>query len=98
MKINFSTVLTSLTGEPLKVDDKGNVLTLAKACTEALLAMNPQAQESGTDKFEAYQLAQKIHAGGEVEILPADAERLKTKIAAIYGPAVVGPAYALLNG
>lgn len=101
MKIKFSTVLLALDGTSLKKQDaKGTdlgIMTLAHASTEALLAYS---EDSGTAKFEAYEIARKIkEAGdGELEITPEDAGKIKDKIARIYSPAVVGPAFVLLNG
>jgi hypothetical protein len=110
MKIDFSAVLMDLNGKPLLAPDNDAVqaaglpppskpLTLAAASVEALLATTREsAQDPGDVKLRCYTLAQQINAGGTVDLDPGDAAFIKTKIAAVYSPAVVGPAFALLNG
>lgn len=98
MKIDFSTVLQTLTGVAfqIKETDKERDMTLADASVEALLA--PSQDETGQQKFEAYQLAAKVNKAAEVELTPEEVAAIKSKIGAAYGPAVVGPAFTLLNG
>lgn len=100
MKIDFSAVLLNVTNnKPIKDAETDKDLTLGAASVTALLAMSQQSQnDTGEVKFRCYQLAQKLQPGGEVEIEPGDAEFIKTRISYIYGPVVLGPAFALLNG
>lgn len=101
MKIDFSTpLLNLLTGKPFTTKDgeKERPMLLSDAAIEALMALNPQAQDTGEQKLKCYQLAQKVQLGGEVELDPEDVALIKSKVGAIYGPAIVGPAFTLLNG
>jgi hypothetical protein len=43
-------------------------------------------------------LAEKLYKAAEVDVEPEDIVLIKAKIGAVYGPAVVLPAYKLLNG
>lgn len=99
MKIDFSTVLLTLYGKPyMSKTDTGEVpLTLASAALEALLGP-AQSPETGEQKFRAYQLAERVALGGEVDLIPEDVVLLKEKIGVHYLPGVVGAAYKQLNG
>lgn len=97
MKINFDTTLIHLDGTKLKVKDAD--MSLKFAATEALMQIaESDRTASGEAKYKRYELAVKVNAGGEVEITPEEAALLKQRIGEIFGPAVVGPAYKLLNG
>lgn len=97
MKINFSTELLSLTGEPLKAPEgmKLENLDLKTACVEALM-FNEQGQ-GGKEKFDAYKLAHKISHGGEVECTAEEISLIKSKVGLAWGANVVGPAWTLLE-
>lgn len=96
MKINFDTTLKHIDGQDL-TDEKKKPIALKAVCIEALMQIVPNEHTSGTVKFERYQLAKKVN-GGEVEITPEEVTMLKERIGVVYGVAVVGPAYTLLNG
>lgn len=96
MKVNFAATIDDLiTGKPHKqgADD----LTLGVIAIEALLAVEPKESVSGEDKLARYELAKKVKAGA-TEITPEEAALIKKRIGHFYGPAVVGPTWALLNG
>lgn len=98
MKIDFSAPLISIKGEKMKDTEKAD-LALKDVCIEALMAVVPSDERtSGETKYKRFQLAEKIVGGGEVELTPDEAVILKDRIGVCYGPAVVGPAYKLLNG
>lgn len=97
MKINFDSQLVHLDGVALKTNDVP--LTLKGASIEALMTLvESDRKASGEVKFKRYELAVKVKGGGEVEVTPEEIVMLKERIGEVYGPAVVGPAYKLLNG
>jgi hypothetical protein len=99
MKINFSQVLFDFrNGKCLVREDTGDDLTLGFCCSESLVL--PNGDKSGPDrKIADLALAMKVFPGGEVEILPEEAARLKEKIAATYPSALVaGQCCQMLNG
>jgi hypothetical protein len=97
MKVNFDSKLLHLDGQVLKNRDAD--FTLKSAAIEALMNIAESDRTAkGEDKFKRYELAVKVNAGGEVEITPEEATLLKQRIGEVYGPAVIGPAYKLLNG
>lgn len=98
MKINFDSTLKHIDGKDLTIKE-GVGLTLKAACIESLMQITDSDRNaSGEVKFKRYELAVKVSAGGEVEITPEEATMLKERVGEVYGPAVVGPAYKLLNG
>lgn len=102
MKVNFSQILNNINGKPLKHrDEEGNEgdLKLSDVCTNALMSLAEQDKnENGVKKFKRYQLATKIHKQDEVEVTAEEVSLLKEKIGSLYGPAVIGPCYELLEG
>jgi hypothetical protein len=99
MKILVDTVLTNFKGDSLKAPG-GQEFTLKDAAIEALLATfgEADARTTGTEKFKRYNLAQKVHAGGEVDLTPEEVSLIKERVGTGYNAAVVGAAYLLLNG
>lgn len=97
MKINFDSVLKHISGENLKTN--GEDLTLKGASIEALIAIaESDRNATGEDKFKRYEIAMKVNAGGEVELTPEEVAVIKKRVGEVFGVAVVGPAYKLLNG
>jgi hypothetical protein len=102
MKVKFGTFITNIiTGERMKMNDKD--LTLGAAVLEALLVLDPQKPESGESKAKSYALAARIVNGmkvgeGEVEVSVEEAALIKQKVGDLFSPAVVGPAYEMLEG
>jgi hypothetical protein len=100
MKIDFGSVLKTLWGDPIQTsegNDKRPML-LRDAAITAL--MQPMEHEDGVSKFKCFNLAKRIHdqVEGELELEPAEAEFIKTRIGQSYGANVVGPSFVLLNG
>jgi hypothetical protein len=95
-----------LDGEGKQVlDDKGVPefekvpITLRPICINALMAvMEADKGMTGEDKVKNWCLAGKIQKEDAVELLAEDVTLLKKRIGASYGPAIVGPAFLLLNG
>lgn len=87
---------TNQNGEPLyPLRD----LTLANASVQGLMSQTQESiREPGEVKLRCYTLAQMVHKGGKIDLEPGDADFIKGRIASIFAPAVVGPAFNLLNG
>ncbi len=98
MKVDMTQTLITIDGKPLTdADDKA--VTLQTVCINALLAtLDVDKNLSGEDKMAAHTLATRIHGEAEPNLEPEDLTKLKERIGKMYGPAVVGPAYAILNG
>ena len=102
--MNFSAVLKDFrTGKDMEqptmvADAEPKPLTLGMCCSEAL--MFPDQNEKGADKkIEAFVLATKVFAGGELEITTEEATWLKQKVSVAYpSPLVSGQCAQLLNG
>lgn len=97
MIVNFDSNLPDLNGKPLPKNDK-EALPLKDVCIEALMAMVMEERVNGETKFKRYELALKINKGGEIDVTPEEATMLKERIGTMFGPAVVGPAFKILNG
>lgn len=96
MKLNLAATITDLDNQPLM--DGGKPITMRKICVDALMTPQQDDNPSGEEKLARYVLAGKLHAGGEVDVTPEDAAKLKTLIGKMYTALVVGRAYELLNG
>lgn len=96
MKVNFDLALTDFDGNDLT--EKNETFRLKRAAIEALMVMFPEERDEGEHKYKRFDLASRVHKGGEQEVTPEEAALIKQRIGKLYGPAVVGPAYKLLNG
>ena len=94
-KINFSTVLMSMEGEPLK-DDKKNDLTLGGAAKQSLLFFDEK--ESGDVKYDNYCLATKVYGQGETTLKSEEITKIKKAVGKYMGAIVIGQAWNLLEG
>lgn len=99
MKVNFDTELNALNGKPIQYADDGKVrgMQLRDAAVDALINQSNSLPD-GEQKFRVFELCERIHKGGEVEITPEEASEIKAKIGQAWGANIVGPAYRLLNG
>ena len=102
MKVDFDTILKSISGENLKEDDEKTDLKLSVPCINSLLISAPQKQgerpEEGRAKLLRYKLAKKIYSGGVIDVTAEEISLLKQKIGEVFGPALVGPAFEVLEG
>jgi hypothetical protein len=97
MKVDVTAVLKSLKGETLQ--DGESDVSLRSVATAALMMVYPDEQAvGGEEKFSRYKLALRMNADSSVELTPEEAAKVKQLIGKAFGPAVVGPAYELLNG
>lgn len=96
MRINFSQVLKSISGEPIQ--DGTKIYTLSIACVQALTANIPGDENViGAQKFTRYLLAKKLYDATEVDVTVEEVVMLKELLSKVFGTAVVGPAFELLN-
>lgn len=90
--MNWDAELAGLDGKAL---DAG--MTLRKVCVDALMfTYRGEEMLDGTTKLTRYMLAQRIHSG-DAAVRAEDVVMLKDLIGRAYGPAVVGPAYLMLD-
>ena len=94
-KINFSAVLMSIEGTPIKTE-KQEKMTLGAATKQSLLFFDEK--ESGSEKYENYCLATKVIDGGEVTIKSEEISRIKKAIGKYMGAIIVGQAWNILEG
>lgn len=101
MKINFSVVMKTLKGEPIKNrDEQGKItgdLTLADIAVNSLLGVNKDEMIDGRKKQKRYNLAKKADVGGELELKPSEVSDLIDLIGKSYPPLIVGQAFELLG-
>ena len=92
----MNTMLQHIAGKTFKVNDK---FTRKAAAIEVLMAITSSRGRDcwGEPKLKRYEIAVKVKIAGEVELTTQEPALLKQRIGMIYGPAVVGPAYKLLN-
>jgi hypothetical protein len=99
MKLDVTKVLKNIAGDNLmESNEKGEaeVVTLRTILVNAL--MIPEQKDTGTQKAEKYGLAIDIQRNDEVEITSEQAAMLKEVVGKPYGPVVVGPVFAILDG
>lgn len=97
--MNANTVLNDFAGKPLS-NPEGVPLTLGFVCCQALVAVGQQnAELSGEKMVEQFTLAQRIAAAGDKPLTLSAKEitRIQELLPKCYGPAVVGPAFLLLE-
>lgn len=98
MTLDVTQVLLGLDGEAIK-DADNKPVTLRPICINALMAtMEADKGMTGEDKVKIWVLAGKIQKEDKPALEAEDVALLKKRIGAAYGPAIVGPAFLLLNG
>lgn len=101
--IDFSTGLKTLDGHPLydgleEVNGAKKLLTLGRAAANALLATTPDdAKMPGAEKIQRYALAMKVVNASKIKLPSEEVSLIKSSIDKIYGPLVVGQAWAMLE-
>lgn len=106
VKIYFLQSLINLDGSPLETvtaacpacgrATEKRTLTLYSVCAEALLAQLRDENPPGEEKARRYQLALKITNEDEIELTPEEAVLIRSLVAKVYGPLVVGQVWELL--
>lgn len=95
MKLETGTPLTTFTGEP--INDAQGPVTIGKVAIAALLANLNDDAPTAEEKMWRYNLARRLHVGGEVEITAEDAALIKRLVGKAYGAVVVGPVYEAIG-
>ena len=99
MKIDLNEVLIGYDGkEIINSQEDKTPTTVRKVLEVALLSASPETYKTGEDKYKVYKILKRI--GGETEeadLSAADVTLLKDVVAAVYGPAVVGTVFDLLD-
>ena len=98
MKVNFEQALEGLDRKPLM--DGETPVTLGAVAVNALMTpMEGDDKLTGDDKLAHWLLAGRIqNATGPLDITPEEATKIKDRIGRGFAPAVVGPAFIILNG
>lgn len=105
-QINFDQPINTIYGKQMQGPNQ-EPATLRTLCIEAVLGVFQDEQNlSGGKKLKRYLLAQKIQsvkselAEGEkaVEMNIEDLAEIKACVGKMYGPAVVGPVFQMLEG
>lgn len=96
MKVDFSTKLLDLEGEPLK-DENGKEVTLKSIAQMALLANYRDETDLPADKkVQRFSIAMKLQNGAD-EIPVEDIAEIKRLIGKSMGPIIVGRVFELLK-
>ena len=91
MKIDFDKALIDLvTDKPFSSKE-----TLKSVSMTALLSLDPKENTDGTKRFELWELAKKVKENSDLTV--EEITTIKKRIGMFYTPAVIGPAYTLLE-
>ncbi len=96
MKIDFSKAIVGLDGEVLT--NKGEDHNLGSVAVDALMLTISGDKLNGKESFKRHRLATKIYEKSNVDLSVEEIALLKKLIGNVFGPAVVGPAWNLLEG
>lgn len=94
MKIDMTQKLVDFRGKPVIEKEK---TTLGDAAIKALMAITADEKPDGAESFKNYQLADKVHDNAECELTVEETAKIKERIGMVFGPAIVGPAYLLIE-
>ena len=73
-------------------------ITLKRVAVNALQAIfEDERNLDGSEKLKRWQLAMKIHLGGDVDLTTEEIALVKKLIGKLYGASVVGPAWTALE-
>lgn len=104
MKMDFSTVLVSLEGKPIKESDAPDSkdVTLGFIAVQALLGtMKGDDALGGEDKLKLYQIAEKVADSRDkkkqIDIGVEDVAKIKERVGKMFGTAIVGPVFKLIG-
>lgn len=93
MKRNFDAVLLDLDNQPFSDN-----ATLKSICIAGLVTPTPDDnQQPATEKVRLFTLAQKIHAGGVIDVTAEEIADLKARIGKNFHTLVVGRAFQMLD-
>lgn len=105
VSINFDTVLTDLTGEPLKHVDQGAdgkpvITNLTLALVSQMALLQPHQDETNrpqTDKLRQFVLATKVAHGGIVGLTVEERVLIKERIGKACTALVMGRAFEIID-
>jgi hypothetical protein len=99
MLLNVTTIMKNFDGiglqEPNENGEMQNV-TLRAILVNALMVV--EKNDTGVKKAEKYGLAIEIQRNDEVEVTAEQVVTLKEAVGKPYGPVIVGPVFAILDG
>lgn len=101
MKIDFSTRIRSIDGNPIKMDKAGQPeFTLRDVAVKSLLTDGPEAAKlDGVEKFRRFRLADRIFGAAEPISLTAEEVTLPKELTGrTYGTLAAGRAWSILEG
>ena len=93
----FGLPIVRKVGDPK--DEKTLAWNLRDVAVEALMTFDPR-HATGIEKYESFRIARLVHDSGEngVSLKPEEAARIKEAIGFVFPPAIVGPAYDIIDG
>jgi hypothetical protein len=101
MKITVTQPLRNIRGETIKrgAEDDAPAL-LRDVLIEALLARQPDEQKppSAAEQLKLHRLASRVQTEDVIDFDVAEIKLCQDRVAAIYWPAMAGPALVLLEG
>ena len=97
MKLNFDNLLLDFNGESIKDSNTQKEISLRIVAINALIATIEGIIVEPMKKFERYKLAEKVHAGGMVEVTAEEISEIEDCVGRAYSVVVVGAAYKLLE-
>ena len=102
MKIDLNVKINNLRGIAIKLEIDGILVdcTLLDVCVEALLCLfESERNEAGKSKYKRWKLAENLmkSVSGIVELTVEELAQIKERVGKRYGPAIIGPAYAMLE-
>lgn len=99
MRVKVTQVLKGYDNDNL-TDAKGGpdseAVTLRKAMCEALTVQFAGETIDGEEKVRRFELARKVFNEDSPDLLETDIKQIKALVGKAFGPAVVGPVWALL--
>ena len=99
MKIDLNEVLIGYNGKEIKNSATDDTSTdVRKVLEVALLSASPEEYKTGEQKYVIYRMLKRVGGdAAEADLSAADVTLLKDVVAAVYGPAVVGVIFDLLD-
>lgn len=98
MKINMKQNILGFNGDPIvKSEEDTTPVELGESLIMACVNANPQSHTDPAEKVKIYRIMQRIHDAEEAELEAEDIVLLKALVGEIYGIAMVGPIYDILE-
>lgn len=98
MKYNMGQQLIGYNGTPIaKAEDDPSPVNLGDSLSMACVNANPQTHSSGDAKMKIYRILQKVNTEDDVELEAEEVTLLKTLVGELYGVAMVGTIYDILE-